>query len=216
MIEIAFDKNSDNKFQNKCRPLFEISSFKGSHLADYQKLAREIIQRHQDEYIIIIRSLVPELSLNMLALALFIESGRVENKIECAVLKVNNYEQALVAYKPYVALTIGIKLAIRLCHEDNLSIYREIENMGYLGLDIKRDYFQNKIISSLPGDGETLKIQAYDAADAIVGAATLKALSLAKCGASVVVEFDISNENVPFNEDEIIYRIVENARRWID
>ena len=68
----------------------------------------------------------------MLAVALFVEAYHLPNMLECAVFKVEDNAASMEEYKPYIALTIGMRLALRLCHENTRAIYREIENMGYI------------------------------------------------------------------------------------
>ena len=116
----------------------------------------------------------------MLAVALFVEAYHLPNMLECAVFKVEDNAAAIEEYKPYIALTIGMRLALRLCHENTRAIYREIENMGYLGLNIKTDYLAQKIYVGLSGNGDTTTFTAHTAQEAVAVAASLKALSLAQ------------------------------------
>ena len=151
----------------------------------------------------------------MLALALFIESCRTDNLIDCVVIKVKNYEKALAEYKPYIALSIAFRLALRLFEQTADGIYRELENMQYLGLEIQIDYINKKIFSSLPGKGLTHRFITYTTPEAIAVAATLKALSLAKLGASVSAEININRQDFVLDENKIICRIMDNVSPWI-
>ena len=106
-------------------------------------------------------------------------------------------------------------MALRLCHEDTRSIYREIENMGYLGLNIKTDYIAQKIYVSLSGSGNTAFFTAATAQEAVAVAASLKALSLAQTGADIKAEFSINHNSPEINEQAVIMQIVQNVNPWI-
>lgn len=215
MIEIALDKNNNDSFRNLPRTVYTIRQFSGSNIDSYLQLAQKIISHHASEQIIIIRIKTAKCSLNMLAVALFIESCRLENQLECVVFKVTDYERAINEYKPFVALTIAIRLAMRLCRENAETVYRELENMQYLGLDIHTDYKNNKIFSTLPGNGTPLIITTHTTSEAIATAATLKALSLAKADAAVNAEIDINKQDFAIDENDIIRRVIDNVHPWI-
>ena len=184
MIEIALDEQPDNRFLGLERPVFTVNAFSGVVLNDYRRLARNFVVRYADVPIVIVRSSVEGFSLNMFALALFIESCHIENRIDCAVFKVADAAKATEAYKPYVALTIAIKYIMRLCRESSKNIYKEIIGLGYLGLDVKTDYAARKIYLSLAGGENPVKLDTTGSDAVLAAAGTLKALSLMNCGAS--------------------------------
>ena len=215
MIEIAFDSNNNNLFKNQPCPLYEVSEFSGADFTDYQKLARAIIAAYPDSHIIIIRNQAENCSINLLAVALFVEAYHLPNMLECAVFKVEDNAAAMEEYKPYIALTIGMRLALRLCHENTRAIYREIENMGYLGLNIKTDYIAQKIYVGLSGNGDTTRFTANTAQEAVAVAASLKALSLAQTGADIKAEITINHHDAEINEQATVMQIVQNVNPWI-
>lgn len=215
MIEIAFDSNNNNLFKNQPCPLYEINEFKGSDFTNYQQLARAVIAAFPEARIIIIRNQAENCSINLLAVALFIEAYHLPNMLECAVFKVEDNAAAMEEYKPYIALTIGMRLALRLCHENTRAIYREIENMGYLGLNIKTDYIAQKIYVGLSGNGDTTRFTANTAQEAVAVAASLKALSLAQTGADIKAEITINHNGPEINEQTVIMQIVQNVNPWI-
>lgn len=215
MIEIAFDSNNNNLFKNQPCPLYEINEFKGSDFTNYQQLARAVIAAFPEARIIIIRNQAENCSINLLAVALFIEAYHLPNMLECAVFKVEDNAAAMEEYKPYIALTIGMRLALRLCHENTRAIYREIENMGYLGLNIKTDYIAQKIYLGLSGNGNTTTFTANTAQEAVAVAASLKALSLAQTGADIKAEITINHNGPEINEQTVIMQIVQNVNPWI-
>ena len=216
MLEIALDKNYDtDTFRGEKRKVFCVDNFSGKDILAYLQLAKQIISHFGNESILILRIKTSACNRNMLALALFIESCRTDNLIDCVVIKVKNYEKALAEYKPYIALSIAFRLALRLFRQTADGIYRELENMQYLGLEIQIDYINKKIFSSLPGKGLTHRFITYTTPEAIAVAATLKALSLAKLGASVSAEININRQDFVLDENKIICRIMDNVSPWI-
>lgn len=215
MIEIALDNNNNDLFKDKPCPLYRISEFSAHDFTDYQRLAERIITAYPEAGIIIIRNLSDNCSINLLAVAMFVEACRLQTKLECAVFKTNNYLEAMEEYKPYIALTIGIRLALRLCKETADAIYREIQNMGYLGLAVTTDYINSKINVALSGTGSKAVLKAENTAEAIAVASTLKALSLARANADVTAEIAVNNSACEINEQKIILQIIKNVNPWI-
>ncbi len=212
MIEIALDKNPDNTFKNKEYPVFEVQQFADNSFNTYLFTAQNIINHFISEPIIIIKILTDSCSLNFLALALFIKSYQIESCLECVVFKVTDYEQALQSYKPFIALTTGIRLALRLCDSPAVEIYREIENMGYLGLNIKRDYLKNIIKLDLNGNNTpVLQLNAQTLSQAVVTAASVKTFALLPQHVSCTAQIDIDKNPQPLNADLIINQILQNT-----
>lgn len=215
MIEIALDNNDNDLFKNQPYPVYKVHTFAGADFTHYQELARAIIAEYPDSRIIIIRNQAESCSINLLAVAMFVEAYHLPNMLECVVFKVKDNISAMESYKPYIALTIGMRLALRLCHEDSRSIYREIENMGYLGLSIKTDYIAQKIYVGLSSSGNTTTFTAATAQEAVAVAASLKALSLAQTGADIKAEISINCSSAEINEQAVIMQIVQNVNPWI-
>ena len=146
---------------------------------------------------------------------MFIESCHIANDIDCVVFKVKDYNKSYQEYKPFVALTIAVKYIMRLCLEDVKRIYQEFTELGYLGLEIKHDYIKNQTIIRLNGNQLVYKISTHKTKDAIAAVGMLKALSLAKVGASVEVEINEVMESETINETDIINKIVSDITPWI-
>ena len=215
MIEIALDEQPDNRFLGLERPVFTVNAFSGTALDDYRRLARNFVVRYADVPIVIVRSSVAGFSLNMFALALFIESCHTENRIDCAVFKVADAAKATEAYKPYVALTIAIKYIMRLCRESTKNIYKEITGLGYLGVEVKTDYAAAKINIRLSGDGAPVTLAASDINDILAAAGALKALALMKSGATVSAEINMADNLPPADEEKVIAKIMAQVSPWI-
>lgn len=216
MIEIAIDGHDTDEFLNKTRPVFKIEHFLGKSLTDYRLKAKELLSTYGNQQIVIVRSYQDIFSVNLFALALFIESFHMQNAPDCVVFKVNDAEKTLKQYKPYVALTIGLKYIMRLCDEDTKTIYKEIGNLGYLGLTVKNDYARNKIFISLAGDEAVKKIITFNTFEALVVTGVLKSLALAKKGASIEAEINIVEETNSIDEEGIIMQVYEMVHPWIN
>ncbi|MBQ7285452.1 MAG: hypothetical protein IJW72_04290 [Alphaproteobacteria bacterium] len=215
MIEIVLDGNDNNEFLHRPRPVLAIEDFAGTDYSSYRQKAQEIITMYSREPIIIIRNQSAQCSNNMLAVALFVEAHYVENNIECVVFKVADSHAAIEAYKPYVALTIGIKYIIRLMEENAKIIYKEIALLEYLGLQIERDYHDNKLIITLPGQGEPILMASTNTSEALSLIGAIKALALAHVDVSIKAEFQISDENPSFDHEEIINQVIKIVSPWI-
>lgn len=216
MIEIVLDENGGDTFLDKSRPVFAIKVPLAYDLAAYQTMARQLIEKYAKTPIVIIQADHQDFSINLFALALFLESCFIENKIECAVFKVADSKKATEAYKPYVALTIALKYVMRLISEDVKMIYKEISGLGYLGLDIRNDYLADKIYLKLQGTAPVRRLYAETVSEALVCAGILKALALANTGASLEAEVKIQQPKQALNMDEIIIKIIEGVRPWIN
>ncbi len=214
MIEIVLDQNEGDTFLNEIRPVVEINEPVCGGFPAYRQKAREVVEKYALEKIIIIRNQMSDFSINFFALALFVEACLLPNGMECAVIKVKDYPQALRLYKPFVALTIGIKYVMRLCAESAAMIYKEISGLGYLGLEIKNDYLNNKIFLTLPGKEEVRFFKAETVSEALILTGMLKSLALAQTGAAIRAEINIAPA-VAIDENLIINQIVEMVSPWI-
>ena len=134
----------------------------------------------------------------------------METKTECVVFKVKEYEKALNSYKPYVALTIALKYAIRLCNQPINDVYREIENMSYLGINIKRDYIMKLILLTIEGNKDGYNLKTNSLEEAIIAASTFKAISLKGTNKKHLAKILITNKEEIVNIDKAINIITNN------
>jgi hypothetical protein len=216
MIEVVLDSHKDNMFLNVERPVYdEIEHFSGATLSDYRQEARKLIAKFSTTPVVIIKE-NPHFSVNMLALAVFIESCIIPNEMDCVVFKVENYTTAVEAYKPFVAVTIAIKYALRLCQEEKAAlIYREFMVLSYLRFDIKEDYVNDKITIALSGDAPLQKMTTGTPEEAIAAVSSLKALSLANAKVNIKLEIAKTLTPFPVDPEKVIERFIEILNPFI-
>lgn len=215
MIEIVLDENIENKFLNAERPIYNISDTGKKTWTDYRELAKKVLKMYGDIPIIIIRNNNPEFSINWFAVALFVESCFIENKLECAVFKVEDKAVAIEAYKPFVALTIGLKYIIRLYQEELDNIYKEIAGLSYLGLNIREDYLENKLYMELSNGGELHNLTTQTTEEALTAVAILKSIALTQKPAHIKAEILMAENSPTPNINTAIANTISYVREWI-
>ncbi len=215
MIEVILDQNQTDVFQNQTRPVYDVRKFSGTDLSAYRALAREFAKQFQNDPIVIVRSETDGFSINLFALALFIETYHLDAKLDAVVFQTANVHAATEAYKPYVALTIGLKYAMRLREQSPKMIFKEISLLNYLNLNIRQDYLANKMFISLPGAEPAQKIIANNADEALVAIGIIKTLSLTHCNAAIDAELFLSDCPVCQSEENLIQKIIDGVRPWI-
>jgi len=217
MIEIVLDGNTDNKFCNKEYPVIEINNQFPDVWNEYKLIADKIIADNSDKYAVIIKINNPKVSLNKLALAIFVTSVKTINRLEYAVFKVSDLMEARTLYKPYIALTIGIKYALTLAEESPKVIYKNISELGYLGIKTKRDYKADIMTLSLPNSFDIpYIINSNTLQDTICGVAVLKSLSLAKIPVNIELNIKLSETAMVIHKDEMLEKIINDISTWIN
>lgn len=215
MIEVILDQNQTDVFLNQARPVYAVREFSGADLSAYRALAREFAKRFQNDPIVIVRSEAAGFSINLFALALFIETYHLDAKLDAVVFQVENAHAATEAYKPYVALTIGLKYAMRLREQTPKMIFKEISLLNYLNLNIRQDYLAKKMFISLPGAEPAQKIVADNADEALVAIGIIKTLSLTHCNAAIEAELSLSDRPVCQSEEDLIQKVIDGVTPWI-
>ncbi len=216
MIEVVFDGNDNNLFLDKERPVFTATQPLEENLPAYREAAKLFLQQFNHEFIVIVRNSVPSFSYNLFALALFIESYPLQINLECVVFKVENANEVLAQYRPYVALTIAVKYALRLCGEEHKTIYKEISGLGYLGLGTRNDYLKNKMFLSLDGKEPVYKVKAANINETLATVAMLKALALLHTNTAVEAEIDLGDVLTPVDKEAVIDKIMLLVKPWIN
>lgn len=207
MIEIIFDRNSDDVFLNEKRPVYVIEKqIKNWH--EYRQQAKNILTEFKDCRIIIVRIVGENASINWLATALFAESCFVQSETEAVVFKTEDYEKTVSAYKPFVALSIGLKYAIRLYQENLNGMYKDIAGLSYLGLSIQEDYLRNKLIIKYENAGAVKKMCALTAEDALIVIGTVKSMILMGVNIPIEGEFDMTANPCRIDINKVVDEIV--------
>ena len=217
MIEIVLDENAENTFLNAERPVYTIEDDTSEQdWENYCTLAKKIISAYGNTPIIIIRNHNPHFSINWLAVALFVESCLTPNKLECAVFKVADKAVATQTYKPFVALTIGLKYIIRLYQEELENVYKEIAGLSYLGLKIKEDYLENKLYMELPNGGTEQHITTQTTEEALTAVAILKSIALTQKTAHISAEIFKAEKSPQPDINRAIANAVSYVCPWIN
>lgn len=217
MIDVILDTGKSTHFCNDKNPLIEVNELNSYSIDAYKELAKNIITDYAKENVIVIKINNSDISLNKLALFLFISSIILPNKIEYVVFKVEDIEDAKEKYKPYVALTIGIKYALTLTNETPKNIYKNISELGYLDIKSSRDYILNSMTLSLSkGKGPVQTIKIDNLQDTITYVAILKALSLSQKDVNIELQIDITEEETPLNNEQLIEKIISEILPWIN
>lgn len=217
MIEIVLDGNTDNKFCGQEYSIVEVDSQNINNWNAYKLLATQLVCDYANEQGIIIKLKNPNISLNNLSLALFVESTKNTNNLRYVVFKVDNLAKAREEYKPYVALTIAIKYALNLINETPNTIYKNISQLGYLGIETEQDYTADILTLSLPNSDSTpLIITSNNLEDTICGVALLKALSLAQVKINIMLKIKCNEAEFLLNKDVLVEKIIQNISPWIN
>lgn len=218
MIETVLDGNKNNVFCGEEYPVIEIATQNTKTWNDYKKFASEIINNNSNKSVVMFRIKNEKFSLNKLSLALFTESIRLNSSIHYAVFKVDDLEQARTKYKPYVALTIGVKYVFTLAKEVPQTIYKNISELGYLNISSKRSYVNNTLKLTLPNGNSNaiLKISASNINETLAGVALLKALSLAKIKVYAELDINLDDTDTIIDTDWIIEKVINDISAWIN
>lgn len=216
MLEVILDSNSGNEFLKEERPVFEINQdIKAVSWNEYRQIARDFFKSYAKDRIIIIRNNNKLFSNDWFAVALFVESCLQDVMPEAVIFKIADKHQALQKYAPFVALTIGIKFVINLSKENTTYIYKEIGNLGYLGLGIKQDYLANKTYLTLQRSTETQKLISHNLEQALEIVGFLKAQALSNNNFSFNAEINITKESNTVNIEKVIDNIIKKAEPFL-
>ena len=146
MLEIVFDENKDGGFLGQSFPEVCVSlPPEDSPFEAYRKTAAEIADCYQNSRAVILTSVPEGWGMNMLALALAVETYEEKGLLESAVFKVAHSGKAMCAYKPYAALANSIRYVRDLMRLDENEMFADIKRLGYLGLKISEDYIEHKM-----------------------------------------------------------------------
>lgn len=217
MIEVVLDGNDDNKFCSKEYPVIDINYLKGSSWEAYRETARKIISDNSKEYALILKNDNTEISLNKMALAFFVESITVSNEIEYIVFKVSDLQKSREQYKPYIALSIAIKYALNLANETPNTIFKNISELGYLGIKTERNYAENTMVLTLPNStSKPYVMSPKTLEETLCAVAVLKALSVGQFAINAKANIKILKTTEEINKTTMVDKIIKDISPWIN
>lgn len=215
MIDIVFDSKADDTFCGEMFPCVDIKA-KMSSWTDYMNLAQNFIKSYSEHKSVIVKSVDKDFSINKFSVALFAESIQNQSNLDYVVFKVKDLEKSRESYKPYLALTIAVKYVLQLIDKTPEEIYRNISDLGYLGLDIKSDYLKNMMSLKYKETASPKnKYKAHNAFEALVLTALLKTVSLAKIQACFEVEIDLNNTPKKIDVKCLVEEIMRKVSPWV-
>ncbi len=209
MIEIALYNHQNDTFEKQNYPFVAIEEFTGTSFADFTKEARAFILRHSQDQVVVINKYPPNFDFNLFAIALTVESLRTENYINCVAIQVSDLATATEAFKPFIALTFGLKYVHTLQEMDTKSLFRDLSSLGYLGLKITHHYTSNSLIMSLNGSKKLPSIEATTFADMLTAVGYIKTLALMKKDYGLEIKLSEFEKDASFDEDVVFSKVVE-------
>jgi len=179
-MEIIFDNNSTDTFQDKSYPIIELNTEKNIKVSQMYQEINNLISQNSQNRIIIIKPTAENSNMHLYAAMLGINQSNDFLFPSCAIIKVKNHQQTMKKHNPYMFFTTAATYAYRLSQMTSSEMYKDIEGLGYLGLDIKTDYLQNIITMRHPSDGHSYHFKSSSKHNSIVLAGLIKILSLMK------------------------------------
>ena len=103
-------------------------------------------------------------------------------------------------YHPYFSFTSAADYILRLLDMKRAEMYKDIQSLSYLGLQIHTDYLQNTITLRLPSEGKPYVFYASTLENSVILASFIKMLSLMK----IKTEMDVTIVLKMLPEDNLI------------
>lgn len=210
-MEIIFDENKENTFQGKSCPVIELDTKRPVNFNEILKYSKELSAQYQNEKNIIIVPNEENEYMYLFAATMNIFGQNNEKAPQQAIIKVTDFSASLEKYKPYFSFTIAAIYALRLFSMDCKSMYRDIETLSYLGLNVSTDYIKNTITLHLPNNGKRYVLKGSNIENTIILACFIKMLSLLKVQLEIDVKIIIkklSPDTVfPKDSDELLRKL---------
>ena len=203
-MEIIFDENKETTFQGQIYPVFNLETNVSIDFNWLLQTAKTLANRYQDEENIII---VPsqENDCMMIFAALLSIVGRDNAPApRQAIFKVADFRESMEKYRNFFAFTIAAVYTLRLMKMDTKEMYKDIESLSYLGMDINTDYIKNNITLHLPRDGKKYVFKAGNMENTIILTSFIKMLSLIKAEPQIDIKIILNKlpENNIKNKSE--------------
>lgn len=217
MIEITFDEHLNNSFKGLEPPILTIPDLSGKPFKAYFDYAKEIFRENKESLYLIVFEDKKLFDINKLALAFFICSClEPENPLECLVVKTLQIQKAIENYKPYIALSIGLKYALFLASESTTNIYKEIKLLTYFNFSIKENYAEETITYQTNGNQELKHIETFSAFDTLIYVSLLKILSLANIEENINLVVHTTKDSEMIDKEKLIEKILEKTKPYIN
>lgn len=194
-MEIIFDENKGDTFCGKSYPVY---SLKTPDKIDFKKLLQEVrklIRENSSNKTILIKPEKENKYFLLFAALMGIEGYDNTNYPLRAVLKVNNFKQAVSSYRPYFFFGSAATYVLRLLQMDDEAMYKDIRTLGYLGLDIKTDYLNNTISLHLPHTGKRYQFHVASLHNTVILSSFIKMLSLLKSDINIDIFIILKMQN---------------------
>ena len=205
---ILIEKNKEIDAKNLPQVSIENNIF--NKWIDYKNFAINLVENNKNQKGLIITRKENDISFEKLALAIFIASIIIPNDLESVIFEVDDFQKAKKSYNPYIAITVAIKYILNLSEKNTDEIYKDISELGYLGLDVKRKFLNNTITLKLIRNSEYLhKYQTSTLSETLEKVAILKALSLTDVDISIELEILCNQNNENLDINNIIDKVVE-------
>lgn len=218
MLEIVFDENSGSEFLGQKYPVIRIEVWGLEEVSAYRRAARSLLEAYGQSLAVIIEVKGNVEERNLLALALSIEAYDETQALETVVFKVKHSGEAMLDYKPYMALANSLRYARDLYKMDDDQVYADIKRLGYLGLKVEEDYIKKEIKVQWLGKGEAEIWSANGKNQAIMVIGVVKALAILRYPFALAAIIYQDKKAPDMNDDELINEIIirvrkENAKR---
>ena len=205
---ILIEKNKEIDAKNLPQVSIENNIF--NKWIDYKNFAINLVENNKNQKGLIITRKENDISFEKLALAIFIASIIIPNDLESVIFEVDDFQKAKKSYNPYIAITVAIKYILNLSEKNTDEIYKDISELGYLGLDVNRKFLNNTITLKLIRNSEYLhKYQTSTLSETLEKVAILKALSLTDVDISIELEILCNQNNENLDINNIIDKVVE-------
>ena len=209
-MEIIFDNNTTDTFQNKIYPIIELNTEQNIKVSQMHSVINNLISQNSQNRIIIIKPTAENSNMHLYAALLGINQSNDFTFPSCAIIKVQNHQKTLKEHEPYMFFTTAATYAHRLSQMSYSEMYKDIEGLGYLGLDIKTNYLQNMITMRHPSDGHSYHFKSSSKHNSIVLAGLIKILSLMKIKPPLDITVDIvkTKDESPTNFQQLLNKLL--------
>ena len=209
-MEIIFNDNSDNTFQGQTYPIITLDTTQDLKTSQIYNNVKNIILQNTQNRIIIIKPTSENNNMHIYTALLGIEQSNDYILPACAIIKVKNHTETMKKHKPFMYLTTAATYAQRLSQMTNKEMYKDIESLGYLGLDIQTDYQKNITTIRHPSNGRTYNFKSNGKASTIVLASLTKILALMKIKPplDITVQIAKTETDTPVNFLQLLNKLL--------